>query len=351
MSQMKIICAFLIVAIHAKFATGGRLAASVHHLVSEGLCRIAVPFFFFAAGYFMARHMGEEGWWGREFRKRIRTVLAPGVVFLATYIAISYGLNWVRGASLPSYHGVWADFGLLLGRTPLLVPTWYIRAFMIIVALSPLVWRMFGKCGRARALGLLAAMATLVFLIRPFSDCSKSELYHFLNYGLSMEGLLYFSAGVYLRWHPAREPKRGESAALFGLGLLLFALKFAAMLRGWPQIGFRLGFFAIPATLVGLYFLLTPQRLPAALAKSSFPVYLIHVFVLSAIGGRRGVKLDWAGFLGWKPHVGVARWAVLMTATFAVSILIAIVFETLCPRASAFLFGGRTIGSGRSDRQ
>lgn len=94
---MKLLCAFLIVVIHTKFIVSSHLGVIVHNMVSEGVCRIAVPFFFFAAGYFMSRHMEEDGWWWRELKKRIHSVLIPGVIFLFAYIAITYTLNSIRG--------------------------------------------------------------------------------------------------------------------------------------------------------------------------------------------------------------------------------------------------------------
>ena len=99
MSLMKLLCAFLVVVIHAKFSIDDHMGIICYNMVSEGICRIAVPFFFFAAGYFLSRHMGEPGWWWRELRKRLRSVLIPGVVFLLAYIAIAYTLFFLRGGA------------------------------------------------------------------------------------------------------------------------------------------------------------------------------------------------------------------------------------------------------------
>lgn len=97
MSLMKLLCAFLIVVIHAKFSVTSHTGVIIYNMVPEGICRIAVPFFFFAAGFFMSRHMSEDGWWWRELKKRIHSVLIPGVIFLLAYIAITYTLYSLRG--------------------------------------------------------------------------------------------------------------------------------------------------------------------------------------------------------------------------------------------------------------
>ena len=332
---MKLLCAFLIVVIHTKFIVSSHLGVIVHNMVSEGVCRIAVPFFFFAAGYFMSRHMEEDGWWWRELKKRIHSVLIPGVIFLFAYIAITYTLNSIRGGG---NFDVLSDFGLDMRKTPLLVPTWFIRAFIIIAIISPILYRIFGKKSKKTAIMYLLLLAITVFVVRPFSGCGGSDIYYFFNYGLSLEGLLYFSAGIFLRYHSVPMPTKNSSILMLLVGVILFGLKFALLHWGYPGYAFRIGFFAIPFLLVGLYFSFPDIRLPTFLHNVSFPVYLIHVFVLSAIGGRCGARGDWA-LLTYDG--GLSLWCCRVIVAFVSSLLIAQCIAIYFPRLNSALFGGR----------
>ena len=159
---------------------------------------------------------------------------------------------------------------------------------------SPILFWLYGERNLNSASVYLLLLAIIVFLVRPYSGCGGSDIYYFFNYGLSLEGLLYFSTGIFVQYHPIPKPSKRLSLAMLLTGLMLFALKFVVLHYGHPWYAFRAGFLAIPLTLVGLYFSLPDIKLPACLHNISFPVYLIHVFILSAIGGRCGARGDWA---------------------------------------------------------
>ena len=187
---------------------------------------------------------------------------------------------------------------------------------------------------------LLAMLAGLVVFVRPFSGCGSSDLYYFLNYGLSLEGLLYFSAGIFVRWHPIPCPTKKVSVLLLVSGIILFGLKFVALHLGYDVVAFRLGFLAIPMAIVGVYFLLPNIRLPVFLHEISFPVYLIHVFILSAIGGRYGARGDWALFANGG---GLLLWICRVFVAFVASLVIAQCMASYSPRLNTMLFGGRPV--------
>ena len=67
-SNMSLLCSIMVVCIHVlkRTQTRGSFALIIRHLSGEGLCRIAVPFFFTTAGYFLAVHFQEKGWYKRE---------------------------------------------------------------------------------------------------------------------------------------------------------------------------------------------------------------------------------------------------------------------------------------------
>lgn len=74
---MSFVCAVLIVYLHTGCAAKNEIALGLLHKTISSLCRIAIPWFFFASGFFLAKHIGEKGWWHNAIRKRIRTLLVP----------------------------------------------------------------------------------------------------------------------------------------------------------------------------------------------------------------------------------------------------------------------------------
>jgi len=148
---MSFVCACMIVYLH----TGHTGPYDVQwvvtlHKVLRALCRVAIPWFFFAAGFFLARHIGESGWWGQEVRKRIKTLLVPfwfwGFVIWIVYVSIAYLIrcfgveyNGVDAMEWVSWRGVVRIVGLdPFGNMPTM---WFIRTLFIFVCMAPLIAR------------------------------------------------------------------------------------------------------------------------------------------------------------------------------------------------------------------
>lgn len=149
LANMGLLCACLVVFIHVRLDAGAGWAEWwCDVLLKEGVCRIAVPFFFVAAGYFLAGHLGEAGWWGRELRKRARTLLIPycAWIVLVVVFAISLTLaaNALAGAAwtrnLPLTVESWLQLsGLNVFEYPAAGQLWFVRCLLLLVVLSPLL--------------------------------------------------------------------------------------------------------------------------------------------------------------------------------------------------------------------
>ena len=97
MSIMSFVCACMIVAIHSTPSPelGTWQWWAVNFLGRDGLCRAAVPWFFFASGFFLARHFGESGWYKEAISVRMRTLVVPfvlwGIINLVVNFSMWYG--------------------------------------------------------------------------------------------------------------------------------------------------------------------------------------------------------------------------------------------------------------------
>ena len=331
-SAMKLLCAFMVVVIHSQFYTEG--GSWLKEFLMYGLCRIAVPFFFVVSGYFLAKHMSENGWWLRELGKRIRGLVIPYLIFAIGFMLLSYSIEWIRHIGDIDVIRVVKDIGADPRVTPLLAPLWYVRALFVLVVISPFIKLIVGRDSKKASLFGLFCIALICFMIRPYSDCSNGSLYLFFNYGLSLEGLLYFSVGIYFANHPLRNiPGFFSGMLLLVIGVVLFVLRTYCLLYTKCQIGY----FAIPCLLAGLFLVMPRRSLPAWMNNASFPVYMCHFYIIALLGGRIS-----RGGGGWfEPDASLLHWLLRIVVAFFGSIIIAAMLSRFCPRVSVFIFGGR----------
>lgn len=143
-ANMAIVCAFLVVIIHCRpVFEQGTVAWWMKQMLECGVCTIAVPFFFFASGFFLAGHIGELGWYRRETVKRIGSLVVPYFIRLTLHAACLL-LNRGSGAQDLLSGGVrgWlSHYGFSLTGRPGLSPLWYVRGLVVLVAMSPLLHR------------------------------------------------------------------------------------------------------------------------------------------------------------------------------------------------------------------
>ena len=156
MAGMSFICACMIVAIHSTPNPPlDNCEWWVANLIgADGLCRIAVPWFFLASGFFLAGRVEEDGWYSKAIHKRIRTLLVPFVIWAMIGLAFNwcmwYGIQkagYTCGVQNPM------DDGLLMGLIRVLGfdanrmnigPIWYLRMLFLLVIISPMSRFMIG---------------------------------------------------------------------------------------------------------------------------------------------------------------------------------------------------------------
>lgn len=204
LANMGVLCALLVAVLHVDcLAPQGTLAWWVRQFLKEGVCQVAVPFFFIAAGYFLAGHMQEVGWWPRELKKRVRSLLIPYLVW-----ALLYGVFMIGGVMLANHlshaslfatlDGPWGGvvlkvFGLCI-EVPQLWPLWFVRNLLFLCLLAPLLKGMMARHG----VFFLVLLGILYGVLYPFRYVA-SPWATFITFFFSLEGLFYFALGIALR--------------------------------------------------------------------------------------------------------------------------------------------------------
>lgn len=347
LANLGFLCACLVVTIHVpRLASAEGVAAWCHALLPNGLARVGVPFFFVAAGFFLAGHVGERGWWAREVGKRVRSLLVPYLIWPAAFLVLSFaitlaanavaGAAWSRG--FPQSVPAWcASLGWSLTEGPSLYTFWFVRTLMLFVLAAPLLaWPI--RLGRWRG-GLWVLLWWLVYgLSHPWPAEGPLEGGGVwpMAFPLSREGLAYFTLGLWLRRFPLRlRLPRGVAWGLLGGAMGLFALTHWAMLRecAWYAYPRWMG---LPLALVALWRLIPATPWPRGLTGLAFPLYVTHPFITHPL-----VALTW-GF-PWAVWLGTTALglAVGIAVTLASSLTLTAWARRRFPRLAAVVFGGR----------
>lgn len=343
---MKALCALMVVAIHVKtVAPVGSLMWYVNCFLNEGLCRVAVPFFFVASGYFLARHFSEVGLWRRELGKRVKSLLIPFLVFngLAMIIIVCCDS---ADAVLHSVFTFLGKSGIRPDMMPALSNLWYLRALFIIVLISPLL-ALIVRQRASVVLTFMLLLAVCVAVFIPFPGYGMCKYSAELRYFFPLEGILYFMLGVCLRLGRFRgisdKLKRclSERAFLTGcvaivVGALLLWVRVRFILTGCRHPAGLAGFAAIPFAMYGMFAMCPCKTIWPKITMLSFPVFLLHRFFVWLFSGSA------SGCPQVESLASSVMWYVarVILATLC-SVCVALAAKKFFPRLSAICFGGR----------
>ncbi len=219
LANLGLLCAWLVVAWHCAVdghgAAEGGPAWWASRFFSGCWVRFSVPFFFVASGYFLCGHCDERGWWPRELRKRVWSLVVPYAAWSLIYrlyaCVLSVLANLRGGApltrNLPLGWGDWvAVFGLDLTENAYLYTLWFVRCLFLLVVVSPLlVAPMRGARGRFAGGALVAALFVLTGVHRWLGETVGWGAWgEFFNVGLAVRGMCWFAVGLWLRRFPLR---------------------------------------------------------------------------------------------------------------------------------------------------
>jgi surface polysaccharide O-acyltransferase-like enzyme len=317
--NLSFLCAIFVCMIHVRWAPTTEFGETLVFLFMRTIGSVAVPFFFVVSGYFLARHCEESGWWEAAIRKRIRSLVVPYCVWQIVYALLWFAIEH-RWSLRPG------AFGLNPFVIPKLVPLWYLRTLMIFAVLSPLIVKALRRWG----LGFLSVILLANLVYGVFTSLGyvteTMRLGELLYHTFSLLGLLSFSIGSYLAMRPMTLSRRvGNWCGVAALAMIILRL---IVYRFKLTIPFDWETFNI-ATLLAFLWVHTPTvRLPTVLARSTFPIYLMHVVIYTALG-RSGFP---SGVFG--------QWGELVIGV-SLSIAISEFLHRAFPAVARILFGGR----------
>lgn len=339
-ANMSLLCAILVVSIHMGYGVDkGTIIHLIYSIFTQGYSRIAVPFFFVVSGFFLAQHFSEDGWWIKELRKRVVTIVIP---FLC-WAMIDKVFPFVTGAPLSIIADIihnrpfgtsiyipnvltWKLLGFKLDDYPASVPLWYLRALMMFVIISPVWIRVLRKCWWL-ILPILFIVPMFLFKLLPGPE--QCGLRGFLGCGFSLSGLFYFSIGMLISEKKISMKNKFVGRTAGSVGSLIIILQTAFSFMGLESpIGTTV---AIPFMIYATWYYMPSKPLPDLLKGMSFPIYLMHL-----------VSLTHFGFLMRALHItGVPYEVLKWIYACIVPIIVANLLRKHTPRIFKILFGGR----------
>lgn len=351
-ANMSFLCSCLVVFIHVGVTPEhGTLTWWVAQMFTHvGITRVAVPFFFLASGFFLMRHLPLTGIWRPAWRdeciKRVGSLLVPFLVWNLLYGLFAWGMAWCAHRcgymihlDIP-LHPTWRQLISLSGvnfcAAPALPHLWYIRCLIFFVLLSPLFLYAVRRM-------VPWVMVVLFLLVGTVMSVAPAHWQGFLNYGLSLEGAFFFLLGMFFAARLSsferivdRCSQNSRKIGVVVSGVSFFGLRAWAVYFGHGVAGYWTGWFGLSCLMFGL-FLLMPSVLPWQSVRAlSFPLYLMHQFVLLVVTGTVNV-LGYRALAASSSLLYFARCALVVLGT----LMLAKCVLRVLPGFSHHAFGGR----------
>ena len=304
-ANMSFVSALLIVALHSLSADNAGMAARfAFGFLSGGLCSLAIPWFFLAAGFFLAGHVDELCWWPDAIKKRVRTLMVPfwlwSLIIYTFHIVIALLIHLTgyvyRGEDALSWLSI-SGLVKLVGVTPAgEMPTmWFMRTLFVFVLMSPLLVRR----------PLLTILLGVGFLWSTIYPPSNELLSSVATNFLSLRGLFYFSVGLLWRCGYIH-----LKVSHWLTGTVFLALVLVRQVCIEQQLSNEyvraLDVILVPWGLHAMFCVSRFLTIPHNLSTLAFPLYVTHmmvVYIVTAlyavvgVGGRAILRLA-KGFFG-----------------------------------------------------
>ena len=336
---MSFVSAIFVVALHSLSADrSGVLVRCIHSFLVGGVLQTAIPWFFFASGFFLAGHIGETDWYKDAIKKRIRTLLVPfwvwsfiicgiSILFAVVVRMVGYDFRGVDGLSLLSLNGFLRVCGLDYYDT---MPTmWYLRTLFVFILMTPVL-------SRVNTFGLvLLFILSCVFDIIPDKGRILTQIGHNL---FSVRGLFYFSFGLYVRQNYGlfRQKLYKRCSLIACAGIALCIVRVLVEYYGYRRVATFLGAFQLPFLTCFMWCVCGRFQISARWTGLSFPLYVTHMVVILTITALYAV-VGIGGSGNITAVKGIARFVLGLFIAFCLCISLRKTF----PVMSKIIFGGR----------
>lgn len=336
---MSFVSAVFVVALHSLSADrSGVLVRCIHSFIVGGLLQTAIPWFFFASGFFLAGHIDEVDWYKNAINKRIRSLLVPfwvwsfvicsiSILFAVAVRMVGYDFRGVDGFSLLSLNGLLRVCGLDYYDT---MPTmWYLRTLFVFVLVAPVL-------SRINTLGLVLLFAlSCVFDIIPDKGRIVTQIGHNL---FSVRGLFYFSLGLYVRQNYGlfrQKLYKGCSLIAFA-GIALCVVRVLAEYYGYRRMATFLCAFQLPFLTCFMWCVCGRFQISNRWTSLSFPLYVTHmvvILIITAIYAALGI--------GGSGNITVVKGVARFVLGLSIALCLCLSLRKVFPGASKIIFGGR----------
>jgi len=306
----------------------------VQSLISRNISSIAVPLFFSISGFLFFMKMerpASRRWFLAQLQKRIRTVLAPYLLWsllsLAGFFLRDHAYLVVPALAPKRAPDTYSLLALLDQAFvhPIPYQLWFLRDLMIYVLLSPLIYLCLS---RLRALGLAPLLALW------FADVNL----HVIN----CWGILFFCAGAFIALDPGRKPRfpdiRSQALLLAGwLALVVLNAYWHAVGTGSSSVLNKISVLVGLAALWVNYetLLQRTERWILPLASFTFFIYAAHEPILSILK-RRLMTMG-----GGSEAARLLTYLMLPLITIALVVCVGYGLRACFPRAYRVMTGGR----------
>lgn len=299
-------------------------------LFSQGICRVAVPVFFFISGYLFYNGLKDWDWlqYFSKIRRRIHSLLVP----YCLWNVFGWLLFCLKNFFVDGKKNIWTKYTPLevlwsnSEGCPFVIPLWFIRDLMIVVLLSFLIYLLVK---RMRLWGLvLIGLLYVSNIWIPFS-------------GFSSVSTFFFAAGCYCQIFE-KDPFN-ISKLVAWVSAVIFVLMLFLIVLCWNRIPIN-GHLHATLTIFGtiLVFKLASlitvdkySRIYNSLASASFFVFAVHepyILYLSRVIVNKILPFNNQGIF-------VIRYFLYAVLTYLICVCIYKLINKLSPKVSKVLVG------------